>query len=219
MRKLTAEPDYDRAIAWELQQARIETIVVLMKCDEVPSRLRGRLGPIAFWRDATYWVAQGPVPLHVAFDIYEHPLGRRQIRVEGNWDSPAPAMPWVAWYTPEGARVYPVERADGYQHACDKWPHLLESSRPIVFHDAPEAIGATGYIDLYHIDSIDALQLFASILRKHSIDQVSRPAWWEQHQRELMACDHTQISTNAANSERRKLWEADTQPLGPFDED
>jgi hypothetical protein len=219
MRKLTAEPDYDRAIAWELQQARIEMIRVSRSGDEVPSRLRGRLGPIAFWRDAVYWVAHGPVPLKVALDLYEHPLGRRQIRVEGNWDGPAPGPPWVAWYTPEGERVYPAERADGYQHACDRWPHLFHPSRPVVFHDVPAAIGAAAYIDLYHVDSIDALQLFASILRRHSIDQVSRPVWWEQHQRELMACAHKQIWTRTMNPERCKLWDEDTQPLGPPEED
>ena len=50
---------------------------------------------------------------------------------------------------------------------------------PIVFHDRPTEIGATAYVELYHVHGDDALALFESVLRKHDVDRALRPIWWD----------------------------------------
>jgi hypothetical protein len=50
----------------------------------------------------------------------------------------------------------------------------------IVFHDRPTELGATAYIDTYHIDGDDALALFESVLRQHGVEQTVRPTWWDR---------------------------------------
>src|SRR3954471_6442811 len=109
MKNLAGDPDCDRTIVQELERAGLELVRLDQVGSELPSRLRGRLGPIEFTRGWVYWIAEGPVPLLTALDLYAHPIARRDVRVQGQGIGPAPESPWLQWYTPDGARVLPME--------------------------------------------------------------------------------------------------------------
>ena len=148
--------------------------------DHVRSEDARWIGPIEISRGNYYWVARGPVPLAVARELYDHPVGRIHVRVDGNGMSPAPVGKHVRWYTSEGLRVLPSEEDPSrqsmspvLQEAWDRYRHR------VAFHDQPEVV-ATACIETYHIDHDDALALFESVLRKHGVDARSRPTWWDE---------------------------------------
>lgn len=97
MRNLAGNTDCDLWISEELRRSMIpiESYTPDRRY-EVPSLLIGRLGAITFRRAWTYWIATGPVPLDVAYRLYEDPIGRTDIRVEGHCGCPAPVHPWVS---------------------------------------------------------------------------------------------------------------------------
>lgn len=216
MKNLAGDRECDQTIVLELERAMIDIIRVDEPSSEVPSRLRGKLGPIALSRGWAYWIADGPIPLAVALELYEHPIGRRFVRVVGVGVGAAPHGIQVAWYTSDGARVYPTAQEAGYRRALETCAEASTMLGPIVFHDRPTTIGASGYINRYHIDSEDGLQMFVSTLRRHSIDQAARPVWWEQHHRETMGYSHQQLATSPPTmetAERAKTWDGDTEDL------
>ena len=43
-----------------------------------------------FYRNWYYYVATGHVPMDVAIELYEHPVGRKDVRVEGHCGCPDP---------------------------------------------------------------------------------------------------------------------------------
>jgi hypothetical protein len=96
---------------------------------------------------------------------------------------------------------------------------LIRMSPAAIFHDEPGKIGATAYIDLYHIDTDDSLKLFASVLRAHDVDQLVRPAWWARHAWALSAAwlagDRSVPPSEAVAS----WWDCDTKPMAPDDND
>lgn len=171
----------DRAIARSLERAGIAVVRLKQPSGNPASRLRGALGPIEIARGPSSWIARGPLPLAVARALYKHPVGRREIRVAGRTDCPSPAPPWIVWYTAHGERVYPVHLKDRFRRVCEQSPGLVHMSPTAIFHDEPAKIGATAYVDLYHIDSDDALQVFGSVLRAHDVDELVQPAWWTRH--------------------------------------
>ena len=75
MRNLASNKDCDVFIAEELRRAKIDAYPCETNPGEVPSRLVGRLGPVEFWRASTYWVVEGPVPVTLATELYEDPIG------------------------------------------------------------------------------------------------------------------------------------------------
>jgi hypothetical protein len=212
MQNLAGDRACTQTIVTELERARIDIIYVDQLSGEVPSRLRGRLGPIVFSRGGRYWIADGPVPLAVAVEIYEHPIGRRFVRVGGIGGPPEGTQ--IAWFTRDGAGIHPTGQAAKYQSARSRWPEAFAGWGPIVFHDDPAAIGAAGYIDRYHIDSEDGLQIFASMLRRYSLDQAVRPPWWEQHHPEAVRAGQTQRATAPTSAQDAEPgWDCDTLEL------
>lgn len=96
MRNLAGDSRCDIYIADELRRSMIPSEARAADRCEVPSLLIGRLGAITFRRAWTYWVATGPVPLDVAHRLYEDPVGRTDIRVDGHCGCPAPVHPWLS---------------------------------------------------------------------------------------------------------------------------
>jgi hypothetical protein len=168
----------DRAIARSLERAGIEVARLRQPAGNPASRLRGRLGPIEIARALSGWTASGPLPLPVARALYKHPVARREMRVGARADHPPPEGPWVVWYTADGERVYPVYLQARFLSECERSPALVRMAPAAIFHDEPARIGATAYIDLYHIDSQHGLRVFASVLRAHDVNELVRPAWW-----------------------------------------
>lgn len=216
MRNMAGDRDCDRSIAAELERAGIDVVHLETASGEVASSVRGQLGPIALSRGWICWVAAGPVPLAVAQSLYTDPICRRDVRVDGQYDGPPPETPWVSWYTPDGARVYPVEQQAEHQWGRERWPHMFDRRPPIVFHDEPTAIGASGYVDLYHIDSEDGLRAFARTLRNHGIGQCIRPAWWDWHHRQStdrIAASTVSVVATTEVGECAASWDVDTERM------
>ena len=68
---------------------------------EVPCTIAGMLGQFSFARAGTYWVAFGRMPLRMAEELYEHPVGRTDIRVAGHAGCPPPRE-WATYRTKIG---------------------------------------------------------------------------------------------------------------------
>lgn len=219
----------DRAIARSLERARIEMVPLEQPSGDPPSRVRGKLGPFEIARRLSGWIADGPLPVHVARVLYKHPVGRREMRIAGRADHPPPEAPWIVWYTAHGQRVYPVHLKGRFRTTCEQSPGLVQPSPAAIFHDEPTTIGATAYVDLYHIDSEDGLQAFGSVLRAHDVDQLVRPAWWARHSSSLstawLAGDisvapSAAMASVAPTAAVASPWEdRDTEPMAPDDED
>lgn len=209
----------DRAIVRALGRAQMEVFRLDQPSGDPPSRLRGKLGPIEIARGPSCWIADGPLPLAVASALYQHPIGRREIRIAGRADPPPPEAPWIVWYTAHGERVYPVHLQARFRMTCEHSPGLARMSPGAIFHDDPATIGATPYIDLYQIDSEDGLQVFGSVLRAHDVDQLVRPAWWVHHRGAISVAWLAGDASVAPSETADSWWDRDTEPMAPDDED
>lgn len=92
MRNLAGNQDCDRIIERELKRAKIEAVYgPYPRRGEVPSRIMGKLGKVWFERAWYYWIASGVIfPLDLAKKLYADPIGRDDIRVNGNAARPNP---------------------------------------------------------------------------------------------------------------------------------
>lgn len=96
MLDLTGRGDCDVYIKAELQHAGIRPIThENVMFGEVPTRVTGRLtkdGKVmfAFVRSWNYWRVSGLLPLNVAVELYDHPIGKRDILVIGDETCPHP---------------------------------------------------------------------------------------------------------------------------------
>jgi hypothetical protein len=174
---LAGDPGCDVHAMNELRRAEIQAHEGELM-DEVPSRVCGRLGPIVFRRAWRYWIARGPVPVAVAEDIYAAPAGRA-VRVNGDGMTPAPEGAQIEWRLPDGALVVPTDEEAEFRRVLARFPQT-EGRGPLVFNDDPRALGAMGYVPLYHVDSQEGLGLFARVLRQHGLHEVARPPWWDR---------------------------------------
>jgi len=140
------------------------------------------------------------------------------MRVVGRAEYPPPEGPWIVWYTADGERVYPSHLQARFRSVCEQSPGLVRMSPAAIFHDEPARIGATAYIDLYHIDSEHGLGVFASVLRAHNVDQLVRPAWWAHHK---WALSVAWLAGDAAARPSEAVpcsWDRDTEEM-PLDDD
>ncbi len=133
MKNLAEDRRCDITIAKELGLARVaaETLPKPLR-HEVPTSLIGILmkGPNCVFRlrrATCYWVVVGEVPLEVAQELYDDPLGRSSVRVAGHCACPPPEE-WA------------IRTADG-----------------------------SLAVNVYHIDTQAALNLFVDTLRKYGL--------------------------------------------------
>lgn len=73
----------DDYVTRELMAAEIPLVCVTRNKGEVAASITGKLGEFTFTRAWYYWVVKGRVPLAVAQEMYSHPVGRKDIRVDG----------------------------------------------------------------------------------------------------------------------------------------
>lgn len=90
MKNLAGNKDCDVEIRRELTRCRIPIIEGERSTGEVPASLTGKLGEFTFRRAWYYWVVTGGVPLSVAQEMYDDPVGREDVRVDGHCGCPAP---------------------------------------------------------------------------------------------------------------------------------
>ena len=96
MKNLAGDKDCDETIREELRRCRVPAVYTPSESrGEVPSWLTGRLGAFTFSRRWYYWSAEGEVPVSVAWELYEDPVGKSDVRVAGHCGCPPPEAPWA----------------------------------------------------------------------------------------------------------------------------
>lgn len=160
MKNLAGDPNCDADIRRELREAGIGLINEDRTKTEVPSTISGEFGVFKFTRAWYYWIVEGKMPLEVAKELYEDPVGRKDVRVAGHCGCPSPDEPWIEWYDSEGRRIFPLSKKHkDFSHE--------EAGYQVFFKD-PSKVGK-GYIPLYHIDTEEGLRLFTDAIRKHQL--------------------------------------------------
>jgi hypothetical protein len=167
MKNIVGNAKCDTFIVDELDAAHIEyDRLAEPTTREVPSAIVGKLGPFTLWRAWYYWVVKEPMPLAVARVMYEHPIGRRNVRADGDGDRRPPDK-WAQHYDADGVKL--ESDLDGSKAAqtaalCETMPHL----RPLVtWRYVPDAaaVAERSFVECYHIDSAEGLRMFADTVR------------------------------------------------------
>lgn len=161
MKNLAGIPEADQYILEELQRARIPYFNVETGNTEVPYTIIGRLGKFEFRRAWTYWVVQGPLPIYLAERIYADPVGKTDIRVNGDAGC-SPPESWAKWLTPDGKEVLPVEEEAEF----DRHETLKARKGAYLFSGDPASLGAKQLVTSYHIDTEVGLRIFADTIRE-----------------------------------------------------
>lgn len=169
MINLAGHKDADRIILDELRRCRIEAVEHHAYFDtEVRTKYTGRLGPFSFRRACRYWVANGPVPIAVARELYADPVGVTDIRVDGHCGCPAPGEFGTRWVDLDGRKVLSMaEHASATRYAASDSDIIAKVGRDVLaehrFDEDPTRF--EGFIDTYHIDSEVGLRIFADMIR------------------------------------------------------
>jgi hypothetical protein len=90
MINLAGVAECDRYIERELRRAGIAAVVGERSENEVAAAITGKIGPFTLWRAWRYWVVKGPMPLAVAREMYDDPVGVDDVRVAGHCGCPPP---------------------------------------------------------------------------------------------------------------------------------
>ena len=162
-RKPQREADADRRV---LERCGIDVVVIADP--ERWNRYRGELHGFSFERQyhRSYWIVRGRLPIDTARALYEHPVGRTDIRVAAHCGCPPPEYPWVTWYLGDEEVVHDPDGAqerdwDGFEK---RNPGLLTGPKPRFERD-PAALGAAAFVDLYHVDTELGLYVLAEAIR------------------------------------------------------
>lgn len=177
MRNLAGHDNADRYVALELHEAGLEIRVDPEQQGEVPTVLYGHLPGFTFTRAWYYWIAKGEVPLETARRLYDHPVGRKRVRVAGHCGCPAPEDPWVTHIAEDGRHVKVL--GDHDREAFEKYErgelselmaeHVERIRECNIFVDTPEerdALAVRAFVDSYHIDTQEGLNLFVEEVRR-----------------------------------------------------
>jgi len=166
MKNLAGVPMCDIDIAEELKTAGITLVDVPLSRGEVPYRIEGRFANFTFWRAWYYWVVKGLVPLHVAQELYADPVGKKDVRVDGHCGCPPPEKPWIHFRDASGVLLVPQDQYDEFVRVFkDEVPEIMKRQN-FRFSDDPGKEGKP-YVECYHIDSQEGLNLFIATLKKH----------------------------------------------------
>lgn len=172
MINLAGSDKSDAHIAVELCKAGA-VIQMAEQYGEVRELLMGTVGAFTLRRAWYYWVASGPMPLDLARTMYNHPVGRTDVRVAGHCMCPPPDS-WARHFTPSGALI--VIDKDGKQER--EFRQFVErgvlgddGEGPVFAREIPS--DARSYVETYHIDTQEGLNLFVEFARMASASPVS----------------------------------------------
>ncbi len=171
MLNLAGDQNCDAEIERELTRCGIEVVRNQPREGEVPSSLRGKLGNFTFRRAWRYWVVNGDVPLRVAKEMYDDPVGKSDIRVCGHCGCPPPEEPWIVWRDKKGRKLLLMSERKKLVNRLGKNDPTVKSilNDPKIRFVKNRAVAGEGFIRFYHIDSETGLRLFADTLRKHKL--------------------------------------------------
>lgn len=143
---------------------------------EVSTHITGRLGGITFRRAWYYWVAEGDVPLEIARKMYaQEPYGRRDVRVVGHCDCPAPDD-WAEYYDANGKKVIALNpndaevveklrRGELEPFMANLIRKMLADNICVATKEEQAALSAKAVVTTYHIDSQAGLKVFVDAMR------------------------------------------------------
>lgn len=166
MKNLAGVEACDTYIVGELSLAGVLYETVQRRNTEVPFTKIGRLGKFEFWRAWYYWVVNGLVPIEAAREMYDNPIGKRDVRVAGHCGCPPPDE-WTQWYTPDGKRVVKTKELREYRKFIEKGILKEDVLDDLVFTNDPQSVDAVGFVEGYHIDSQDGLNLFVETIKRY----------------------------------------------------
>lgn len=156
MINLARDKNCDTIIREELSLAGIK--IISKKSDgEVPYTIAGKLGNFTFYRYWYYWVVWGDVPLEVAIEMYYgSAVGRRDVRCAGHCGCPPPND----WALPKRGPLKKVVKELGITDTTYGNLSKLCDEGTI---DLPR------FVDNYHIDSQEGLNLFVETIKRHGL--------------------------------------------------
>lgn len=133
---------------------------------EVKSYVRGEFAKwFNFRRNWYYWVATGPVPLFVARKIFDDPVGKTDIRAQGDCSCIDPVTRFDR-YAPDGRLIIPVKNKEEFDRFISSG--FLKSDVLDQYHFSDDPVpGEVEIVDTYHIDSLIGLRVFRGILFSH----------------------------------------------------
>ncbi len=175
MRNIAGKPihDNDREITEELMRCGVDWYRDhVRQHSEVKTSVYGFLGKppdcIKLERAWRYWVVSCWVPLVVADELYNSPVGRTDIRVTGYAGNQLP-KDGAIWINKETNKqiVRSSEREQCARlvesHGADDIAKMAQA----VIDDPAAASGNNGFISSYHIDSELGLYIFARTVTAH----------------------------------------------------
>lgn len=176
MENLAGRGWVDSKISKELSEAKVGAVVHDFPLGtEVKTSVTGKLGNFEFTRAWYYWAVKGEVPIKVAQELYEDPIGRKDVRVVGHCACPSPEE-WVEHYDANGMRLSPKSQekeildVENNPNSSELMMGLAKSVRERVrFVDNPEKEAYKSIIPSYHIDTQEGLNFFINTLIKHGL--------------------------------------------------
>ncbi|MBI2065007.1 MAG: hypothetical protein HYT62_03085 [Candidatus Yanofskybacteria bacterium] len=165
MENLAGRRDCDKSIERELNRCGIELVrLPSVLHSEVPASITGKLGQFQFHRAWYYWIVRGNMPLPVAQELYDDPVGKTDIRVAGHCGCPPP-IEWATYIDAEGRILCPIsEKPQGDSELA----RSILARTDIRFVKDPSSEGE-GFVQSYHIDSELGLKIFADTLKRHNL--------------------------------------------------
>jgi hypothetical protein len=174
MKNLAGDRNCDVQIREELEKSGINLVFHDKDLNqEVPASITGQLGRFTFTRAWHYWVVSGKMPLNAAREMYANPNGVKDVRVAGHCGCPPPEE-WEHWFNPKSHReiLNMKQKAQFEEYAKSDSESIKEIAkaglRDFDFAEDPSQVGE-GFVDLYHIDTQEGLNLFTATVRAHQL--------------------------------------------------
>lgn len=175
MLNLAGDKNADAAFREELERCGIPVVDLPGETTgEVKVRSEGRIGPFAVGRAWRYATVTGPMPLKVARELCEHPVGRRDVRVAGHCACPPPGE-WVTHRCKKtGKEIVGTDQRAELDDMHSRHPKMrAQFERECVYGDPADG---EAFVESYHIDSEAGLSLFAETVRRHGLDVAPQKA-------------------------------------------
>lgn len=134
----------------------------------------GLLGDLTITKSGSRWyyLVEGRVPLELANQLYDDPVGRTDIRVACHCMCPPPAE-WATWYAPSGRKIVGLDQQDEclrYVNSSSEYMRGVAERllQELDFAEDPSAVpGAEGFVESYHVDSEVGLRVFSDYRRAY----------------------------------------------------
>jgi len=171
-KNLAGDDNCDAVILDELKLAQIPWRRTVRVESEVRYSVFGHLGEYFFSRKWNYWALEGLVPLSVAKKIFENPIGKTDVRAEGDCTAPDPDT-CIKWVTDDGQLVLDTKAHAQFEKLEKDHPALAAKIRwrdEILFAEDPSKHGKA-FVQNYHIDTDDGLVLLTKELVAAGLDK------------------------------------------------